>query len=206
MATSNQPSARFRSAKEFPKTVEGLKSTETEKLYEEMRDCLIFTNRSRSQLLRRNEEHKQSIVEFKTRVEHLHTLVSQLTLEKQEITQNNQLVIAELNHELGSMGSRLDQLSAAFDTVPDPDTLGQSQWSILALPNHFFKFLRAVKAIVVWWREENSDNDAAAQMTGDPSPQLPGAPEAETKAEDDRLDKPQMYTDQASINRSLLDR
>ena len=50
MATSDQVSARFRSATEFPKTIEGLEGVAADSLYVEMRDCLIFTNRSRAQL------------------------------------------------------------------------------------------------------------------------------------------------------------
>jgi hypothetical protein len=57
---STQPSDRFRSATEFPKTIKPLDPSEAEQLYVEMRDCLIFTNRSRAQLLRRNEEHKRN--------------------------------------------------------------------------------------------------------------------------------------------------
>jgi hypothetical protein len=52
-STKSNPE-RFRSATEFPRTLQGLESAEAEKLYLEMRDCLIFTNRSRSQLMRHN--------------------------------------------------------------------------------------------------------------------------------------------------------
>jgi len=68
MTNSDQPLARLRSATEFPKTIEKLSRSEANSLYEEMRACLIFTNRSRAQLLRRNEEHKQSALKLKTDV------------------------------------------------------------------------------------------------------------------------------------------
>ena len=93
MSTSNQPSARFRSATEFPKTVKRLERSEADAMYEEMRDCLIFTNRSRGQLLRRNEEQKQSALKLKTDVQRLQSLINQLKLEKQQQAEGQQQII-----------------------------------------------------------------------------------------------------------------
>lgn len=198
MATSNQSSARFRSATEFPKTVESLEPFEANAVYEEMRDCLIFTNRSRAQLLRRNEEHKQSALKLKTDVQRLQSLINQLKLEKQQQAQGQQQLISNLESEILSMTTHLDQLSDAFNAVADIETETQTQWSFMSLPRRFFEFVRAVKAVVLWWRDERG-NEEALNST---SPQ-PLSPE---EIEEDRRERPQMYEDQASIGRSLLDR
>jgi hypothetical protein len=199
MATSDQSPARFRSATEFPRTMENLSCPATDKLYEEMRACLIFTNRSRAQLLRRNEEHKQSALKLKADVERLQILINQLKLEKQQLTESNRLIISGLEREINSMTTHLDQLSDVFDKVSDIE-LSQTQWSFLALPGRFFNFLRAVKAIVLSWREERNE-DEDSQVVSVTPPQL----SAKTEVTDDRTEKPQMYTDPASLGRSLLD-
>jgi hypothetical protein len=54
MLSSNSRTERFRSAAEFPRTLQGVESDKSEKLFLEMRDCLVFTNRSQSQLMRHN--------------------------------------------------------------------------------------------------------------------------------------------------------
>ena len=198
MATSNQSSVRFRSATEFPKTVESLEPFEANAVYEEMRDCLIFTNRSRAQLLRRNEEHKQSALKLKTDVQRLQSLINQLKLEKQQQAQGQQQLISDLESEILSMTTHLDQLSDAFNAVADIETETQTQWSFMSLPRRFFEFVRAVKAVVLWWRDERGNEEALNPAS--PKPLSPA------EIEEDRKERPQMYEDQASIGRSLLDR
>lgn len=201
MASSNQPSARFRSATEFPKNIEHLDSVAAGALYVEMRDCLIFTNRSRSQLIRRNEEHKQTALSLKTDVARLQNLINQLRLEKEQLTQSNQAIVAQLEQEIGSMSKHLDGLSAAFEGVAEFEVVEQTHWGLLAMPNRFLNFLRAVRAIVLWWRDEQSPELKDSSALQNAPHQLPGSSEMEQN----RKENPQMYTDQASINRSLLD-
>lgn len=200
MATPNPSSARFRPATDFPKTVESLSHSEVSGLYAEMRECLIFTNRSRGQLLRRNEEHKQSTLQLRQDIERFQALVNHLNRDKQQLVQEQQAIVSSLQAEIGSMTTHLDQLSTAFDSVADVETQMQSQWSFLALPSRFFSFVRAVKAIVTWWREEKDEPDSPA-IASAARPQLPGQPDEQARQE-----QPQMYTDPASQGRSLLDK
>lgn len=204
MATSDQPSARFRSATEFPKSVDKLGRSDANQLYVEMRECLIFTNRSRAQLIRRNEEHKNSALQLKTDVERLQAAIQQINLEKQQLAESDRLIISSLKDEINPMSRHLDQLAIAFDVVSDVDNQQQTQWSFLAMPGRFFNFMRAVKAIVLWWREDKDEDDSGrtTQVVGGLPPQLPGGNENN----DDRRDHPQMYTDPASQGRSLLDK
>lgn len=201
MATSKEPSARFRSATEFPKTVENLERAAASEIYTEMRDCLIFTNRSRSQLIRRNEEHKQTALSLKSDTERLQGLINQLSLEKEQINFSNRQIISELQHEMAAMAGHLDELSNAFTTVSDVDNPQQAEWAFLAFPGRFVRFLRAIKAIVLWWRGEQSPAEANSVINVSHTP-LPGDPDLER----DRRDNPQMYSDPASQGRSLLDR
>jgi chemotaxis protein histidine kinase CheA len=191
MATSNHPTERFRSATDFPKTVEHLSASDVSQLYVEMRDCLIFTNRSRSQLVRRNEEHKQTVVTLRSDVARFQQLVSQLAQEKQVLTQNNQDVVAALEQELNTMTSHLDQISQAFKEVED---IG-SPMGAMAFPSRFNRFWRALRALVTWWREENDGVDSGA---------LPPASSLSLNQEE-RQEKPQMHSDPASVQRSLRD-
>jgi methyl-accepting chemotaxis protein len=191
MATSNHPTERFRSATDFPKTVEHLSASDVSQLYVEMRDCLIFTNRSRSQLVRRNEEHKQTVVTLRSDVARFQQLVSQLAQEKQVLTQNNQDVVAALEQELNTMTSHLDQISQAFKEVED---IG-SPMGAMAFPSRFNRFWRALRALITWWREENDGVNSGA---------LPPASSLSLNQED-RQEKPQMHSDPASVQRSLRD-
>ena len=191
MATSKHPTERFRSATDFPKTVEHLSASDVSQLYVEMRDCLIFTNRSRSQLVRRNEEHKQTVVTLRSDVARFQQLVSQLAQEKQVLTQNNQDVVAALEQELSTMTSHLDQISQAFKEVED---IG-SPMGAMAFPSRFNRFWRALRALITWWREENDGVDSGA---------LPPASSLSLNQED-RQEKPQMHSDPASVQRSLRD-
>jgi hypothetical protein len=192
MAGSDRSTARFRSATEFPKTVEHLSVSESNQLYAEMRDCLIFTNRSRSQLLRRNEEHKQTTLSLKADVARLQSLIHQLSSEKQELVQGRQGAMLELEHELKTMTTHLDQLSKAFEEVEDVN----GAMGVLAIPGRFTKFWQALKALILWWREEYGEEAAPAKALSS-SPQQVN--------EDDRRENPQMYTDPASVQRSLRD-
>jgi methyl-accepting chemotaxis protein len=191
MATSNHPTERFRSATDFPKTVEHLSASDVSQLYVEMRDCLIFTNRSRSQLVRRNDEHKQTVVTLRSDVAPFQQLVSQLAQEKQVLTQNNQDVVAALEQELNTMTSHLDQISQAFKEVED---IG-SPMGAMAFPSRFNRFWRALRALITWWREENDGVNSGA---------LPPASSLSLNQED-RQEKPQMHSDPASVQRSLRD-
>ena len=201
MATPNRPSDRFRSATEFPKSIESVEQAEANTLYMEMRDCLIFTNRSRSQLLRRNEEHKQTALQLKSDIHRMQGLISQLTLEKTQITESNRQIVTELQQEMSTMASHLDELSDAFGVVADFEDPQQSGMGLLAAPGRFFRFLRAVKAIVLWWRKDDPETNALPSETHPPKAPFPDDPSFE-----DRRENPQMYSDPASQNRSLLDR
>ncbi|PSB24784.1 hypothetical protein [Stenomitos frigidus] len=192
MATSKHPTDRFRSATDFPKTVEHLSLSDASQFYVEMRDCLIFTNRSRSQLIRRNEEHKQTISTLQNDAARLEQFIHQLEQDKQTLTQSQQDNITSLKQELGTMSSHLDQISQAFKDVED---IG-SPMGAMAFPGRFNRFWRALKALITWWREEN-DDFSAGSGTLPPSP-TPLNPE-------DRQENPQMYSDPASVQRSLRD-
>lgn len=191
--TTPSSSARFRSAAEFPKSIEQLSHSEVEHLYSEMRDCLIFTNRSRAQLMRRNEEHKQTTLQVRAEVEQLQQLIQQLAVEKQQLTVNNQQIVTELTQQIETMSGQLDQLVEAFDGIADVE----SPMGFMAQPSRFFRFLRALKAIVLFWKDETGLEEQP-QPTRSPrlSPQ---------QLEADRRENPRMYQDPASINRSLLD-
>lgn len=202
MATQNRSSDRFRSATDFPKSIESVEQAEANKLYVELRDCLIFTNRSRSQLLRRNEEHKQTALQLKSDITRMQGLINQLTLEKTQITESNRQIVTELQQEMSTMASHLDELSDAFGVVADFEDAQQSSgMGLLAAPGRFFRFLRAVKAIVLWWRKDDQSPDALPSETPPPKARFPDDPSFE-----DRRENPQMYSDPASQNRSLLDR
>lgn len=202
MATPEQPSARFRSATEFPKSIDRLNSSEAMALYVEMRECLIFTNRSRAQLIRRNEEHKQSAIKLRADVERLQDFINQLGLEKQQLAANNQAIVSQLEREISSMATHLNQLSDAFDKVADIDNSSQLQWGMLSFPSRFLNFLKAVRTIVMFWREEGDSGAEFTAINGS-RPQLPGT---SSEAADDRRDRPQMHDDPASRGRSLLDK
>jgi hypothetical protein len=192
MATPQQPSARFRSATEFPKTIATLNPSEAEQLYTEMRDCLVFTNRSRAQLIRRNEEHKQNALQLRSDVERLQYLIRQLELDKQQLAAKNQQVISELTQQVDVMAGHFDKLTEAYDAISDIE----NPTGFIAQPGRFFRFIRALKAIILFWREEHDQ------------PSLPESPKQMNQygTDADRRENPQMYQDQAAINRYLLDK
>ncbi|MBW4466233.1 MAG: hypothetical protein KME07_12465 [Pegethrix bostrychoides GSE-TBD4-15B] len=187
--TSSQ-SERFRSATEFPKTLDRLAPAEAEQIYVEMRDCLVFTNRSRAQLTRRNEEHKQKVQLVKADVERLQAMIQQLGAEKQQMARSNQQTVSELTEQVELMSTHFDQLTAAFDGIADIENPA----GFMAQPSRFFRFIQALKAVILFWRDESN------------SPALPNysvSQPAVTEAE--RRENPQMHSDQASQGRSLLD-
>ncbi|MGF1497568.1 MAG: hypothetical protein ACFB8W_12190 [Elainellaceae cyanobacterium] len=200
MTTPDQSQARFRSATEFPKTIGGLERLEADALSVEMRECLIFTNRSRAQLVWWNDRHKQDKLELKTSVNRLQDMIQQLTAEKQQLSQDRQQIVSELEHEIRTMAINLDRLTDAFEPFADLEDEEQSRWSFLSLPGRFVKFLQAVKSIVMWWKEEKGD-DATLQATSNEALPLPGAIE---DGVEDRRDRPWLYDDQASQSRSLI--
>jgi len=191
MTDAQLASERFRSATEFPKTLDNLAPIEAERTYVELRDCLIFTNRSRSQLLRRNEEHKQKTQLVKADVERLQQLIQQLGTEKQQTAASNQQTVTELTEQIQLMSSHFDKLTEAFDGIADIE----NPVGFMAQPSRFFRFIQALKTIILFWRDESD------------SPALTGYPVAKPPAtEADRRENPQMYQDQASQGRSQLDR
>lgn len=201
--------ARFRSATEFPKGIEDLDLEAAHQTYAEMRDCLIFTNRSRAQLIRRNEEHKNKAIALRSKVDRLQSMIDRLNQNKQSLAGGQQAIIAELEQEMEGMSQQLEQLSEAFSTIEgwaDPDT---GQFQFMAIPQKLFTFLRAVKKIVMAWRGENGSDDTPPRAIAAGGPRLNRSRDsaARTPEEEaqDRRDRPQMYEDQASINRSLLD-
>ncbi|MBF2079857.1 MAG: hypothetical protein IGR76_15390 [Synechococcales cyanobacterium T60_A2020_003] len=205
MTNTEQSSSRFRSATEFPKSIDHLPTQEANQLYQEMRDCLVFTNRSRAQLIRRNGEYKQSTLQLKQDVERLNGYIQRLRVEKEQLTTSNQQVITELEREIITLSQHLDHLSDVFDQVADVDSLEKTKWSYLSFPSRFFNFIRAVRAIVTAWR---TDEDGTQPVLSQPSLEsLPAANEDEVvdKVADAR-EHPWMYDDPASTGRSLLDR
>jgi cell division protein FtsB len=193
---------RFRPATDFPKEVSQLQRVELESTYLEMRECLIFTNRSRGQLIRRNEEYRQTSLQLRADVAKLQASIQKLAQEKQQLAASSQDLIQGMEQELMAMGDRLEALSSAFDAVADVETADRMQWSFLTLPQRFLNFLNAVRSIVSWWREEQGIEATP------PQPALPSAGRKLTPEEEalDRRENPHLYTDIASIQRESLNR
>jgi hypothetical protein len=117
--------------------------------------------------------------------------IDRLNLEKQELTQSNQEVISELHLEIGIMTKHLDHLSKVFEDVEGID----NAMGVMAIPGRFARFWQALKALIIWWREEQGYELGYAKKLS-----------ATTRdVEFDRLENPQMNTDPASIQRSLRD-
>lgn len=196
MAASAQSSnyARFRPATEFPRNVQTLEREEANALYEEMRACLVFTNRSRGQLIRRNEEHKEKALALRSQVNHLQELINRLQNQKTAEILEREALIKQLAREMQAMDFQLSSLSDAFDAVGDIEAEAQSQWGRILFPKRILELLKAVKALMQWYRR---DYDST----------LPDSPVEVTSIDEvDRRDHPHRYSDQASINRDLLDR
>jgi hypothetical protein len=184
MASSDQPIARFRPATDFPKTIADCDRSAADAIYVEMRECLVFTNRSRGQLSRHNSDYRQNILKLKQHVEKLESLVNTLTQDKQRLAAQTS-VLPELEQEIETMKAYMNQLSDAFGEVAEARDSTHTQM----MPGRIWRFLQAVKAIVLWWREENSEPTT-----------LPAITQEEITA------KPQMGSDQSSIGKSLLDK
>lgn len=197
MASLSTDTARFRPATDFPKTIQTLEREQADALYVEMRDCLVFTNRSRGQLIRRNTEHKDKALALKSTIDTLQGLINQLQGQKQSQLQEREAIIAQLAGEMTMMSSQLNTLSDAFDAVGDIESEAQNQWGRLLFPSRIMRLLQAVKSVMMWWRSQEKsefeEKSHPAELVGDVD-------------EQDRLDHPERYTDQASINRDLLDR
>ncbi|MGB3295710.1 MAG: hypothetical protein WBB01_22225 [Phormidesmis sp.] len=199
MASSPSSTARFRSATDFPQSIQELERSQGEAIYEEMRDCLIFTNRSRAQLVRRNSEHKDKTLELRAKVGHFQELINQLQSQKQVQLQQKADLIDQLAAEMAEMHSQMGLLSEAFEAVGDPESEMQQHWGLISFPQRFMRLIKAVKSLMQWWHSQDDSQDRLAE----------GSPvvitDAEAEDEQDRRDRPQLYSDQASINRSLLD-
>ncbi|WP_338430231.1 hypothetical protein [Synechococcus elongatus] len=183
-----QPSARFRPATDFPRSITGLERSAAESLYAEMRDCLIFTNRSRGQLIRRNQEYRNTATQLQADVQRLQALIRILEVDRIQLEASKQQVIAELQAEFTIVSRHLDELSSAFDEIQDFDESSTTTLGLFANAARLVKFLKRIRTIVQFWRQ--------------PDPAQP----AITHTEQDRRDRPQMYDDSASNGRSLLDR
>ena len=105
--TASPDTARFRSATDFPKSIQELEPTQVGTIYEEMRDCLIFTNRSRAQLVRRNSEHKETTLQLRDRLTHFQDLIDRLKNQKQA-----QLHRKRSNHQPASGRDDRDEYAA----------------------------------------------------------------------------------------------
>lgn len=93
------------------------------------------------------------------------------------------------------MAGHLDKLTDAFDAIADIE----NPTGFIAQPGRFFRFIKALKAIVLFWREEQDEQPTHGALTG--SVQLPKGYGTDA----DRRANPQMYQDPASQGRSLLD-
>lgn len=198
MTSLSPDTARFRSATDFPKDIRETEREQANALYTEMRDCLIFTNRSRAQLVRRNAEHKDKTLTLRTKIDGLQGLINQLQAQKQTQVQEREAIIAQLAGEMTEMSTQLDTLSDAFDSVGDVASEGEAHWGHLMFPNRIMRLLQAVKSIMQWWKKQD---DRQVEGTGHPVELINGE-----ASEQDKRDHPERYTDQACINRDLLDR
>lgn len=201
MASSASSTARFRSATDFPQGIQELERSQGEALYQEMRDCLVFTNRSRAQLIRRNSEHKDKTLALREKISHFQSLIDQLQNQKQEQLQQKESIIDQLAAEMAELHSQMGLLSEAFEAVGDPESEMQRHWGQISFPQRFMRLIKAVKTLMQWWHRQDDSPDS---LEG-------GSPVVVIDSEDDddgqdRRDRPQLYSDQASINRSLLDR
>ena len=196
--TASSNTARFRSATDFPKSIQELEPASAASLYEEMRDCLIFTNRSRAQLVRRNAEHKETALALRDRITHFQDLIDRLKNQKQAQLLEKEALINQLAEEMSEMSYQLDTLSDAFSEVGDIEADVQTHWGQLVFPARFLRLLRAVRSVMLWWNRQDErslpENDDAVEVVH------ASASEAEKR------EQPQMHTDQASTGRSLLDR
>lgn len=202
MAAASSKTARFRSATDFPLKIESLDKEQTALLYAEMRECLIFTNKSRGQLIRRNTEHKDKVVNLRANIIHLQGLINQLQTQKQSQLKDREALIAQLSSEVTDMNTQLNTLSEAFESVGDLEADAETHWGRLMFPQRILKLLQAVRSLMQWWHRQDDSRPLTDNQT---TPSLEGA-EVNLIDEQHRRDYPHLYTDQASVNRDLLDR
>jgi hypothetical protein len=207
MATATPQPHRFRPATDFPQQIGTLEREQADSLYVEMRECLIFTNRSRAQLMRRNTEHKDKALKLRGDLSHLQSLIDQLQAQKQMQLAEREAIIAQLAGEMKEMDTQLGTLSDAFDAVGDVAGEAQAQWGRLLFPARIMNLLKAVKALMQWYKKDD-DPDLSNSMipVGNTPNPSDGMIQIDIIDEQHRRDYPHQYTDQASINRDLLDR
>ncbi|PZD73578.1 hypothetical protein C1752_02054 [Acaryochloris thomasi RCC1774] len=205
MDSKDQYTQEFRSATEFPKTIDGLDSSEADLMYREIRAYLVRTNRSQGQLKRYNNDYRSDIKIYKTEITELQNTTSRLQLainslaaQKQEIFQEKVEAINLLEEEIGNLSSHLDTLSNAFDGIVGFDS-PNAQWGSQSFTQRVFAFLKSVRQIVQWWRRDNPQ----PVVEGSQGNVLPSVIQNGTN--DDRIENPRMHTDPASINRALRD-
>jgi hypothetical protein len=187
----------FRSATEFPRSIEGIELAEADRLYKEMRAYLVSTNRSQGQLRSYNERYRGEITELKNSRDRLQEAINKLTVEKESIIKARGTDISQLQTELENLSRHLDCLSNAFNGVEDLVKPG-AQWGAASFSQRMLDFLRSIRQIVQWWR---SENNPPVLPTSQPS--LP--PSSQVNNSDDRRENPRMHTDPAAINRALRD-
>ena len=153
MAASTTDTQRFRSATDFPQQIQTLEREQANALYAEMRECLIFTNRSRAQLVRRNTEHKDKTLQLRDKIGNLQGLINQLQTQKQTQLAEREAIITQLAGEMQEMDAQLNTLSQAFDAVGDVESEAQSQWGRLLFPKRILSLLKAVKALMQWYKK-----------------------------------------------------
>ncbi|AZB73350.1 hypothetical protein [Synechococcus elongatus] len=187
-AQATNSSARFRPASDFPRSIAGMEQVKAEAIYAELRDCLVFSNRSRGQLNRRNQEYKNKAMQLQSDVQRLRSLIQKLEVDKIQLEASKQQVITELQAEFATVSQHLDELSSAFDEIQDFEEMLKTPLGLMANPSRFIQFLRKIASIVRFWRQ--------------PDPAQPTLADTEQ----DRRDRPQMYEGPAENGRALLDR
>jgi hypothetical protein len=194
MATSSPQPNRFRPATDFPQQISTLEREDADSLYVEIRKCLIFTNQSRGQLIRRNTEHKDKALKLRGDLGHLQGLIDQLQAQKQMQLAEKETIIAQLAEQMMEINEQIGTLSEAFDAVGDVEGEAQAQWGRLLFPTRIMRLLKAVKALMQWYKKD------------EPASLSDGVIEIDIIDEQHRRDYPHQYTDQASINRDSLNR
>lgn len=198
----NQNTQEFRSATEFPASIQELGIKEADQIYCEIRQYLVSTNRSQGQLRRYNESYRQDISKYRDNIsdlqktrDNLQLAINQLTTEKKELLNEKSEAIELLEQEVTNLSSHLDTLSEAFEGIIDFDD-PNVQWASTGFMTRVLNFLKSVRRIVQWW---NTDDQLPSTEKHESLP-----PSQENIAIEKR-ENPRMYTDPASINRALRD-
>ncbi|KAI9135116.1 hypothetical protein [Acaryochloris sp. CCMEE 5410] len=198
----NQKTQEFRSATEFPTSIQELDIKEADRVYCEIRQYLVSTNRSQGQLRRYNESYRQDISKYRDNIsdlqktrDNLQLAINQLTAEKKELLNDKSEAIELLEQEVTNLSGNLDTLSEAFEGIIDFDD-PNVQWASTSFMTRVWNFLKSVRLIVRGWNIEDQLPSTADHES------LP--PSRENIAMEER-ENPRMYTDPASINRALRD-